>query len=71
VASDVYDGRARMNFSEWGTYPPTKSSNLLGKICKKVQDSDMPPLQYLPMHPISRLTQADEQQICRFAANAK
>lgn len=71
VASDAYDGRRRMNFSEWGTYPPTKSGNLLGKICRKIQDGDMPPLQYLPMHPISRLTQADEQQICRWAANAK
>ena len=71
VTSDVYDGRRRMNFSEWGTYAATKSSNLLSKICKKVQDGAMPPLQYLPMHLISRLTQADEQQICQWTANAK
>ena len=71
VASDVYDGRRRMNFSEWGTYAAKKRSNLLGNICKKVQAGDMPPLQYLPMHPISRLTQADEQQLCQWIANAK
>ncbi len=71
VASDVYDGRRRMNFSEWSTYPPTKSSDLLGKICKKVQDGDMPPLQYLPMHPISKMAQGEEQQICQWAANAR
>lgn len=71
VASDVYDGRKRMNFSEWGAYPTEKSRHLLGKICEKAQDGDMPPLQYRPMHPLSRLSGGDQQQICQWVANAK
>lgn len=69
VVSDVDDGRRRMNFSEWSTYTNQKSSDLLRRICKKVQDGDMPPLQYIPMHLASRLTQEDRRQICLWTAD--
>ncbi len=71
VASDVNDGRRRMNFSEWGAYPPQKTNKLLGEICKEVQEGDMPPFQYRPMHPGSRLTQEDQQQVCQWVADTK
>lgn len=71
LASDVNDGRRRMNLSEWGAYTAQKSGDLLGQICKEVQKGDMPPLQYLPMHRASRLTQEDRQQICRWTADTK
>lgn len=71
VISDVNDGRQHMNLSEWGTYPRQKASKLLDEICRKVQGGGMPPFQYLPMHPDSRLRQRDRQQICQWTAITK
>lgn len=71
VASDVNDGRRHMNFSEWSAYPVEKSSKLLDGICKEVQEGDMPPFQYTPMHRAARLTRADQQLICRWTTTAR
>lgn len=71
VTSDVNDGRRHMNFSEWGNYPTGKSDKLLDGICKKVQEGDMPPFQYTPMHRAARLTKADQQLLCRWTTTAR
>jgi Haem-binding domain len=71
VASDVNDGRRHVNFSEWGTYPIEKSGKLLEEICKEVRAGDMPPLQYMPMHRGSKLTKADQQEVCRWTGTAR
>jgi cytochrome c551/c552 len=71
VASDVNGGRSHLNFSEWGTYPIEKSGKLLGEICKEVQEGDMPPFQYTPMHRTSKLTKADQEDVCRWTMTAQ
>ena len=71
VASDVRGGRRHVNFSEWGAYPADKRAKALDDICKEVREGDMPPFQYMPMHPAAKLTQADRDQLCRWAAIAK
>lgn len=71
VVSDVDDGRRRMNFSEWGTYPTRKVAKLLDEICRRVHRGGMPPLQYLPMHLRARLSQQERQQICQWTAATK
>ena len=71
VASDVTRGRRRVNFSEWATYAPQASGKLLGEICKEVQDGDMPPLTYTPMHSSAKLTNVDRQDICRWTTRAQ
>jgi hypothetical protein len=71
VTSDVRRGRHHVNFSEWGTYPVEKSSKLLDEICKEVQEGDMPPLIYTPMHSAAKLTSADRQNICRWTTTAR
>ena len=71
VASDVNDGRRHVNFSGWGMYPIEKSEKLLEAICKEVQEGDMPPLQYTPLHRASKLTKADQEEICRWTATAR
>ncbi|HEV2425575.1 MAG TPA: heme-binding domain-containing protein [Terriglobia bacterium] len=71
VAYDVNHGRRHVNFSEWEAYPPDKASRLLDEICREIQDGDMPPFQYRPMHAASGLTPADKQQVCEWTANTK
>ena len=71
VASDVSGGRRHVNFSEWTAYPAEKSAKLLEQICKEVQEGDMPPLQYLPMHRAAWLGKADRQKVCDWTAAAR
>ena len=58
IYSDVMQGRARMNFSEWNSRPQSA-----GEIAEIIQEGEMPPAIYLPMHPEARLTAAEKQQL--------
>jgi hypothetical protein len=56
VQHDVDEGRSRLNFSEWG-----QQELEVDEIGEIVSEGEMPPAQYLPMHPEARLS-ADERQ---------
>jgi hypothetical protein len=58
VYRDTMDGRSRLNFSEWN-----RSQRGAGEIVEKIQEGEMPPAIYLPMHPAARLTAAEKQQL--------
>lgn len=59
VTSDVIEGRGRMNFSDWGRgYQPS-----VGEIVGIIQEGEMPPVQYLLMHPEAKLSALDKQAL--------
>lgn len=58
IYSDVMQGRARLNFSEW-----TSNQRGAGEIAEKIQSGEMPPWFYLPLHPSAQLTAAEKQQL--------
>ena len=58
VQRDVDVARSRMNFSDWG-----RKSVEVGEIIEIVSEGEMPPFQYLLMHPGARLS---EQEKTRF-----
>jgi hypothetical protein len=59
VYNDVVEGRSRMNFSDWtGRFQPNA-----GEIVGVIQEGEMPPAIYLPMHPTARLSAAEKQQL--------
>ncbi len=64
VADDVKEGRAHLNFSEWGNYSPEVSKLKLKEACSEVRRGDMPLWQYRLVHPQARLTEADVKTIC-------
>ncbi len=64
VADDVRDGRAHVNFSEWGKYDAKKSADLLTDICDMVRQGDMPLWSYTLLHKGTRLTSAERTAIC-------
>jgi hypothetical protein len=59
VYSDTMNGRRRLNFSEWTTGGQRSGQ----EIASKIQEGEMPPAIYLPMHPSAQLTAAEKQQL--------
>ena len=58
IYNDVMEGRSRLNFSEWDR--PQQGT---GEIVEMIQEGEMPPFQYLPLHPEARLSSAEKQQL--------
>jgi len=60
IANDVNEGRVRFNISEWGV-----RENEAGESAEIVQEGEMPPAQFLLMHPEARLTPAEKQELIK------
>src|SRR5512136_959371 len=59
VYNDVVVGRGRMNFSDWERgYQPS-----VGEIVGIIQEGEMPPPQYLIMHPDAKLSATEKQAL--------
>ena len=67
IASDVKDGRERMNFSEWPTDLPARAAKRLERISEEVGYKDMPPPKYTLLHPEARLTPDQREQLIHWA----
>ncbi len=66
VYNDTMQGRRRLNFSEW----TTGSQRGAGEVVGKIQEGEMPPFIYLPMHPSAQLTAAEKQQLITGLTNS-
>jgi hypothetical protein len=64
VANHVTEGRAEMNFSDWGSYPSRRRVALLEKMCDEVREGRMPLKQYLWLHRDATLSEADWKSVC-------
>ncbi len=64
VSDDVREGRAHVNFSEWGNYDPKKSADLLKDICDMVRQGDMPLWSYRVAHKGTKLSPAERAAVC-------
>jgi hypothetical protein len=60
VMNDVIEGRASFNVSEWG-----QGENFGGEAVEIYQDGEMPPAQFLLMHPEARLTPGEKQELLK------
>mgnify|MGYP001194389411 CR=1 FL=1 len=65
IYSDIMQGRSRLNFSEWNTHPQAA-----GEIASSIQEGEMPPAIYLPLHPEAKLTTAEKQQLITGLTNS-
>jgi hypothetical protein len=59
VQRDVDEGRSRFNFSDWQNSYIREP----GEFEAVIAEGEMPPFQYLPMHPTARLTDNEKQQL--------
>ena len=58
IQHDVQQGRARLNFSQWGT-----SGRGAGDAAEQVQRGTMPQWYYVLLHPTANLTSAEKQAL--------
>jgi mono/diheme cytochrome c family protein len=58
VQHDVDEGRQRLNFSEWG-----QRRQETEEIYGLINNGEMPPAQFLLMHPEARLTESEKQEL--------
>ena len=70
IAHDVNDGRAKLNFSAWDRMAATQQAKRVRESGRNVQDGDMPPWYYLPMHPAARLSDADKAVLVAWSRTA-
>lgn len=56
---DVEDGRAHLNFTEWGS--PQEAD--LEEVLSVIQEGEMPPIQYKLIHSGARLSSTQRQQL--------
>lgn len=58
IAMDVIKGRKEFNFSDWQNNPGE-----LDEMIEKIQEGDMPPIQYWIFHPQERLNDQQKQEL--------
>src|SRR5215469_9669745 len=66
VARDIEVGRRQLNFSEWGTYYPGTRRRKLQWMGRALEQKVMPPPLYQLIHPASRLSPQDREQLRRW-----
>jgi hypothetical protein len=59
VYRDVAEGRHRLNFSDWQNARLREP----GELASAVNEGEMPPIQYLLMHPTAKLSAAQKTQL--------
>jgi hypothetical protein len=59
LAHDVAEGREHLNFSTWGRYDAAERAENLEEIAEMVEEGEMPPWFYLPLHRDAPLSPAD------------
>ena len=71
VINHVNEGRSDMNLSEWGKLDRNRQRRRLEDICEMVESGEMPLSSYTPLHPGSKLTQADVKAICDWSTSER
>jgi mono/diheme cytochrome c family protein len=59
VAHDVDEAREHLNFSTWGRYDAEERAENLEEIAEVLEEGEMPPWFYLPLHADARLSDAE------------
>jgi hypothetical protein len=67
IESDVSKARGRMNLSVWDQYTVEKRQELLGDLAAAVRSRQMPPPRYTLMHSSAKLSEAEADEIYRWA----
>ena len=59
LAWDVKEGREELNLSTWNRYSQKKRNKIIREIWEEVEEGEMPPWFYLPLHPEAQLSAQD------------
>ena len=67
LAWDVAEGREELNFSTWNQYSQKKRDKIIKEILEEIEEGEMPPWFYLPLHPEGRLSESDRAVLKEWA----
>ncbi len=59
LAWDVKEGRKELNFSTWNRYSSKKQTKYIKESWEEIEEGEMPPWFYLPLHPEAILSEQD------------
>lgn len=71
MASHIKEGKADLNFSEFGNYTKRKQGNKLQAIAKSIQDQTMPLSSYTLLHSSAKLSREKKELIINWATTMK
>lgn len=71
MASHIKNGKADLNFSEFGAYSKRKQGNKLRAIATSIKDGSMPLSSYTIMHTDAKLTEENKNLIIDWASKTK
>lgn len=71
LSSHIKDGKAELNFSEFGSYSQRRQQSKLKSIASQVKDDEMPLASYAFLHKNARLTKEQKALIIDWALQAK
>ncbi|TGM81872.1 heme-binding protein [Leptospira mtsangambouensis] len=61
ISHHVEEGRDELNFSEFGLLTQKKQNKKIYEIWEQVEEGEMPPKDYLLLHPSARLSDKDKE----------
>jgi cytochrome c len=70
IERDIVEARKHMDFSHWEQLPKDRQDVLMAKIVQEARSGDMPPLQYLALHPAARVSKSDLEALAVLSKSA-
>lgn len=67
LADHIRDGRAELNFSEWGTFSKRKQKRKLEEVCEQIEIREMPLPSYLWIHRDAQMSDEEIKILCDWA----
>lgn len=71
LANHIKDGKAELNFNEFGSYSKRRQQSKLKSIASQVKDDEMPLASYTMLHKGARLSKEQKALIIDWALQAK
>ena len=71
MKNHIDDGRRKLNFSVFNTYPAKKKAKKLDEICEQVESKEMPLPSYLWIHRSAVLSESEAKALCDWAKQEK
>ncbi|MEO6051246.1 MAG: heme-binding domain-containing protein [Pyrinomonadaceae bacterium] len=71
MKNHIDDGRRKLNFSVFNTYPVKKKAKKLEEICEQVESKEMPLPSYLWIHRPAVLSESEAKALCDWAKQEK
>ena len=67
----IKEGKAELNFNEWGEYSDRRKNSKLRSIISQIEDDEMPLDSYTLIHTDANLSETDKKEIIKYMTQLK